>query len=465
MKPKLVVFDLDGVLLDTRLLHFEVLNQALAEIAPDSVISLENHLSTYDGLSTDRKLQLLVSERGLKSKLVPQISRRKQELTAARLGQIQANHEILSVFKDLKSAGLKIAVATNSIRKTLSIALEGLRISSYVDFSISNEDVLNPKPHPEIYWKAMAHFGSLPSETVVVEDSPIGQAAAAASGATVIPVDSPQDITQTLFEQVLHASEGKLMPRAVGRMPGLQVLIPMAGRGSRFEESGYTFPKPLIEVHGSAMIQSVVRNLNVDARFIFVVQKAHAERYNLPALLGAIKEDSEIVELDDLTGGAAETALAAEALLSENDPLIIANSDQMMEWSISTDLYKIARTEADGAIWTFESSHPKWSFAKLAPDGVTVQEVAEKNPISDRATTGVYFWRRAGDFLSYARQMIAAGDTTNGEFYICPVYNWAIRDNKKVINLPVSQMFGIGTPEDLNYFLSLGRETYDSLVA
>jgi dTDP-glucose pyrophosphorylase len=109
-------------------------------------------------------------------------------------------------------------------------------------------------------------------------------------------------------------------------------------------------------------------------------------------------------------------------------------------------------TDADGGIITFTSTHPKWSFAKLNKYGF-VTEVAEKNPISDIATVGVYFWKHGSDYVKYTEQMINKDIRVNNEFYVCPVYNEAIADGKKIRTFNIEKMWGIGTPEDLNYFL------------
>jgi dTDP-glucose pyrophosphorylase len=107
---------------------------------------------------------------------------------------------------------------------------------------------------------------------------------------------------------------------------------------------------------------------------------------------------------------------------------------------------------ADGGIVTFKAIHPKWSFAKVNENGL-VTEVAEKNPISDNATVGYYFWKHGSDFVKYAEQMISKNIRVNNEFYVCPVFNQAIEDQKEIKIFNVEKMWGLGTPEDLNYYL------------
>lgn len=233
----------------------------------------------------------------------------------------------------------------------------------------------------------------------------------------------------------------------------LNIIIPMAGAGSRFEQAGYILPKPLIDVKGKPMIQVVVENLNIDAHFIFIVQKSHREKYNLDTLLNMIAPDCSIIEVEEVTQGAACTVLLAKSLIDNNQPLLMANSDQYVEWDSGKFMYKMQEQNVDAGMLTFESTHPKWSFAKIDENGY-ITEVAEKNPISNIASVGIYYWKHGKDFVKYAEQMIERNIRVNNEFYVCPVFNEAIEDNKKIKTFNVAEMWGIGTPEDLNAFLN-----------
>jgi dTDP-glucose pyrophosphorylase len=237
----------------------------------------------------------------------------------------------------------------------------------------------------------------------------------------------------------------------------LNVLIPMAGAGSRFAQQGYTFPKPLIEVNGKPMIQVVVENLNIEANYIFLVQKEHYEKYNLKFLLNLIAPNCTIVQIDGITEGAACTTLLAKDLINNDSPLLTVNSDQFIEWNSNECMYAFSADDIDGGILTFRATHPKWSYAKLGDDGF-VSEVAEKKVISDNATVGLYYWRNGSEYVKYAEQMIEKNIRVNNEFYVCPVFNEAIQDGKKVKIKPVPGMWGIGTPEDLDYFLKNYKE-------
>jgi dTDP-glucose pyrophosphorylase len=236
----------------------------------------------------------------------------------------------------------------------------------------------------------------------------------------------------------------------------LNVLIPMAGAGSRFEKAGYTFPKPLIDVEGEPMIKLVSENINMDATFIYIVQKSHREKYNLDALLNLVSPGCKIVEVDGITEGAAVTTLLAKEYINNDSPLVMANSDQFIEWDSNEFMYKMSETNSDGGIVTFKATHPKWSFAKLDENGY-VTEVAEKNPISDIATVGIYYWSKGSDYVKYAEQMIEKNVRVNNEFYVCPVFNEAIQDGKKIRTYEIQTMWGLGTPEDLNVYLNRKR--------
>jgi beta-phosphoglucomutase-like phosphatase (HAD superfamily)/dTDP-glucose pyrophosphorylase len=450
---KLVIFDLDGVLIDSRELHYEALNQALAKVDSKYIISREEHLSVFDGLNTTKKLNLLSQLKGLPSEHYDDIWRDKQKSTLDLIANAPKNNSIQIIVGELKKRGWKIAVASNSIRETVRVALDALKILGEVDYYVSNEDVFNPKPFPEMYWKCMSTLKCLPKNTIIVEDSHIGREGALNSGGQLYPVKDAYELNTTKFIDMIDEFDKQDMSNTVPwRNKKMNVLIPMAGAGSRFAAAGYTFPKPLIEVNGKPMIQVVVENLNIDAHYIFMVQKEHYEKYNLKQLLNLIKPGCDIIQVEGLTEGAACTTLLAKEFINNGEPLLMANSDQFVEWNSNECLYAFTADTIDAGIVTFKATHPKWSFAKLGEDGF-VSEVAEKNPISDLATVGIYYWSRGEDYVKYAEQMIEKNIRTNNEFYVCPVFNEAIADGKKIRAKNISKMWGIGTPEDLNYFL------------
>lgn len=235
----------------------------------------------------------------------------------------------------------------------------------------------------------------------------------------------------------------------------LNIVIPMAGRGSRFEQAGFTFPKPLIEVHNKPMIEVVVDNINISGRYIFIVLKEQYEKYALKYLLPLITKPNpcDIVVIDKVTEGAACTILLAKELINNDDELVIANSDQWVNWDSKHFINYMHEKNADGGILTFYNCHPQWSFAKVDELTNLVTEVAEKIPISSNATVGIYFYKKGCYFVEGASQMISKNIRTNNEFYVCPVFNELIGGGKKIYSYPVVEMLGLGTPENLKDFL------------
>jgi len=449
---KLVIFDLDGVLIDSRDMHYEALNRALSNVDKKYVITRDEHLSVYDGLPTSRKLTMLTEKKNLPVDKHQQIWEDKQKATLEIFSRLEHDHELMYYFQQLKSKGYQISVASNSIRNTVKLVLLKLGVLEFVDYYVSNEDVVRNKPFPEMYWKCMTACNALPKNTVIFEDSHIGRQGALDSKAHLIPVENRNYMSQEKINEAIKILSQEIVSHIPWKSEKMNVLIPMAGAGTRFSNAGYTFPKPLIEVNGKPMIQVVVENLNIEANYTFIVQKEHYEKYSLQYLLNLIAPNCNIVQVDGLTEGAACTTLLAKEFINNDSPLVMANSDQFVEWNSNECLYAFNADGIDGGILTFKSTHPKWSYAKVGEDGF-VSEVAEKKPISDNATVGIYFWKNGCDYVKYAEQMIEKNIRVNNEFYVCPVFNEAIEDGKKIRIKNIEKMWGIGTPEDLNYFL------------
>jgi HAD superfamily hydrolase (TIGR01509 family) len=448
---KLVIFDLDGVLVDSRDLHYDSLNKALQEIN-QSPISREEHLSTFDGLSTAKKLNLLSEKKGLPSSQHQKIWKLKQQFTLDIINGFNTDERIRDILKQLKYDGKQICCCTNSIRETAKLQLARKGFLEYIDYLFTNEDVNQIKPSAEIYLRAMLACKVDPDETLIIEDSHIGRKAATRSGAHLLPVKNSLDLSYERINRFITKKESYMTTPKWQGSEDVRVLIPMAGAGSRFEKAGYTFPKPLIDVQGKPMIQVVIENLNIDAEHIFIVQKEHYIKYNLQNLLNIISPGCKIVQVESMTEGAACTTLLAKEYFNDDEGLIIANSDQFIDWDSSEFMYSMIADSIDAGILTFNSTHPKWSYARVDDNGFVV-EVAEKNPISNLATAGIYYWKKGSDYVKYAEQMIDKNIRVNNEFYVCPVFNQAVEDNKKIKTFNIEKMWGLGTPEDLDYYL------------
>jgi len=448
---KVIIFDLDGVLVDTKKIHYEALNIALNKYG-FSPVSLDDHNKIYDGLPTSEKLKLLNKKKILPVKYFSKINSFKQIITNKLLKKkINKNKKIYNIFKTLNKKNYKIAVATNAVSATLNICIKKLGISKFVNFKLSNEDIKNPKPNPEIYLRIFIHFGIYPSNALIVEDSHYGREAAISSGAKLLPIKNLEELSLNKIK--IHLQTNIENDNKVSWIDNkMNVLIPMAGAGKRFFDAGYIFPKPLIEVNNKPMIQLVIESLNLNANYIFIIQKEHQIKYNIRSVLKILKPNCKIIELDHVTEGAACTTLLAKKYINNSHPLIIANSDQYISWNSSKALYDFNSKNLDGAILTFEAIHPKWSYAKCDVDGY-VTEVAEKKVISKNATVGVYYWKHGSDYVKSAEKMIKKNIRVNNEFYVCPVYNEFLSTNKKVMIHNVDQMYGLGTPEDLENYI------------
>jgi dTDP-glucose pyrophosphorylase len=286
-------------------------------------------------------------------------------------------------------------------------------------------------------------LGSSPEKTIIFEDSEIGQAAARASLAKLFSVTERKDINLSYISKAIEFLNPDSFPN---------ILIPMAGNGSRFFNAGYKDPKPLIDVNGEPMIQRVVENIGIPGNYIFIVQSEHYKKYNLESVLTYLVPNCNIIQVEGVTDGAARTALLAKEYVNNSRPLIIANSDQLLDWDNSMFISQLLEVGSDGNMSLFLANENKWSYAKIQNNRII--EVAEKVVISNNASTGIYGWTKGSDYVKYAEQMIEKDIRVNNEFYICPVYNEAIQDNKRILPMFVDRMYGLGTPEDLESYIS-----------
>ena len=233
------------------------------------------------------------------------------------------------------------------------------------------------------------------------------------------------------------------------------IVVPMAGRGARFTEEGYTDSKPFIDVNGKPMIQRVIENLNIEFdsnyEFVIICLREDYEKYDFSIFDDIIGHTQyKVICLDDVTEGAAQTLLKAEKYIKNNTPMLSFNTDQMIDYN--TDMWK-SFEKFDGGIPCFWGNSEDWSYAKCDESGY-VEEVAEKKVISNDATAGYYYWSKGSDYVKYARQMIEENSRTNNEFYVAPVYNWAIKDGKKIAIYMVDKIYELGTPEYLENYLN-----------
>lgn len=453
-----VIFDMDGVLVDADRLHYDALNMALAK--EGLYISPPQHTYFFKGIPTKKKLRILETKYNRDPMSLDYLNQVKQQHTEELIEtMLSVRPEKVLMMKELKEHGFKVGVASNAVRNSVEKMLVKTGVLEFVDVSISNEDVEKPKPAPDMYYAAASKLEVDPRRVMIVEDSEVGRMSArAVEGAILCAVDDPSQV------------ELGRLGRCADHIGKMKIVVPMAGHGSRFAKAGYVFPKPLIDVDGKPMIQRVVENVMVpNATFIFIVQAEHRQKFALDSLLHRIAPGCEIIEVDHVTEGAACTVLLAKNFIDDNNELMIANSDQLIDIPIIDYVLDARKRAARGSILTFPSTHPKWSYARTdtGDEKGWVTEVREKEPISDLATVGIYYFARGCDYVKAANSMIEKNIRVNNEFYVCPVYNELIGlENSGQLSgsgdikgtclyhmSNVEDMVPMGIPEDLNAYL------------
>ncbi|MFT5653732.1 MAG: dTDP-glucose pyrophosphorylase [Psychromonas sp.] len=248
----------------------------------------------------------------------------------------------------------------------------------------------------------------------------------------------------------------------------LNIVIPMAGKGSRFVKEGYSDPKPLILLEKKRMIEVVINNLrpSIEHRFIFICQQSHLLDYDLAVKLKEWAPGCEVIGIDGITEGAACTVLCAKEYINNDDSLMIANSDQWVDVDIDTYLAFMDSESLDGLIMTMKADDPKWSYAKVNDKG-SVVEVVEKVVVSDEATVGIYNYRHGSDFVIKAEKMIKNKIMSNGEYYVAPVYTYMYEDDDASVGVynigeEANGMYGLGIPSDLELFKTF--EVYNKAI-
>jgi len=452
---KCVLFDLDGVLVNSRILHFETFRDALKEVG--ITMTWSEHEKQMDGLPTKTKLSFLVNKGILTEEQALRVYQKKQELTLAALpGTMTPRPSLTALLIALRAKGLRLFCVSNAIRKTVEESLRFMDISDFFEFFYGNEDAEEGKPSPALYVKAMQAANVEAKDCLIIEDSQHGRQAAHASGAHVLEVEDAEDVTLELIERALS--------KTVSRYEGVKcinIVVPMAGEGSRFAKAGYKDPKPFIPVgsEGKPMIRWVIENMlpkeEVSVKFHLIMRSDHLTLYSVHDLFKDMPPNvSFVVHLTrGLTEGAACSVLLAKEHINSENPLVIVNSDQFLEWNSDSFYKSLLNPTYKGCILTFLQPDPadvKWSYAKV--DDSLVKEVAEKKWISPFATVGLYGWSKGSDFVFHAESMIAKNIRTNNEFYVCPVYNEAIAAGQKIRVSLCKGMWGLGVPEDLEKF-------------
>lgn len=238
----------------------------------------------------------------------------------------------------------------------------------------------------------------------------------------------------------------------------INVVIPMAGESRSFQEAGFIFPKPLVEVDGRCMIEYVMDNLRLrrTARTIFVIREEDRVKFNLDLTLRRLVEDSVILATRG-SAGAACTALLAVDYINNEEPLVVANADQYLKCNVEQIIGDFIERDVDGGIITFDSVHPRWSYVCTNGEGLVIEAV-EKKPISRQATVGIYYFKRGKDFVNAVTEMLRCDDTFNGAYYICPAFNYLVLQGKVIATRTIAKdaFISFGSSDYVRHILSQG---------
>jgi HAD superfamily hydrolase (TIGR01509 family) len=448
-----IVFDFDQVLYSSGDIHFKALNKAISTIDPKYQISEEDDKKFYGTIPSKEKLKKLSEKTDLPLETHSKILDLKKKFTNDLIDELDLDiqENVIECVKKLHT-NYKLIIASNTNKDFIEKILNKQNLLSYFSKIYSNSDISKPKPNPEMYLKICVDFNTEPRNILILEDSATGQEAAIRSGANLYPIENPNDV---IYENIVNHISTLKQKIIKWKSNKINVLMLAAGKGQRFVDQGFTDkPKPLINVNGIPMIGLVCEKLNIEANFIFVVKEEHCEKFQLETTLNLLQPNCKIVKVSGQQYGSAYSALQAKELIDNENHLMIVNSDQIWEWQANNFYYQMIQKDVDGGILTIEenSGDTKWSYAKIDENN-NVAEVAEKKPISNIATVGIYWFNKGSDFVKYSEQMIQANDRVNNEFYTCPVYNYLIKDGKTVKYFHCDKFIDLGTPENLKKYL------------
>jgi NDP-sugar pyrophosphorylase family protein len=236
----------------------------------------------------------------------------------------------------------------------------------------------------------------------------------------------------------------------------LKIIIPLAGTSELFEKAGFFYPKPLIEINGTPMIQLVIERINaikIPHQLIFILREEDVLKFHLDNTLKLLSPNCDIIKLKNDTKGALCSILMAVDKIDPNDSLLILNGDQIIDSDFGQIINYFNENQTQVGIVTFKSIHPRWSFAKI--ENNQVLQTAEKNPISENAIAGYYYFKNADDFFNCAFECILKDVQLDGKFYISPVINEYILKNKKVLNYSIetNKYHSFYSPQMINKYV------------
>lgn len=444
-----IVFDLDGTLVETRDLHKRALNAAILKVAGLSfVISDDEHAARFDGLSTAQKLRMLNIHKGLAPEMNKAIWDAKQLLTDELVRkEVRPDERIVTMFKTLRAMGFPIGVASNCIRSSVDLILKQIGLYDLVDMSLSNDDVEQAKPAPDLYLRAAKSFGTMPDRLLVIEDAPFGWQAALMAGAHLTRVSCPDDVT-------LEAVLGRVGELNAAKPP-ITVIVPLAGEHTvvHTAQGGRQALHPCTyDVAGVAALQHALRSLasrRHPRKIVFVVRGNELPDSLL--LKCAEYGPCAVVRLDAPSRGAACSAIAAAAHIHPDAPMLIFDGCHVVEWGDNHDIDTLLEARTDAAITVVHSTDSRWAYVDVDAE-MNVLQVQEKLPISRLACTGLYLWKTGASFLHDAQASVQKNARMQGRFYIAPVLNELLMRAGTVSTVEVRQMLSLRTPAEIREF-------------
>lgn len=485
---RLVVFDLDGVLVESRDLHYEALNRALEEEAgAQYVISRDEHEHVYDGLSTNQKLQMLGVAKGLPRDLHKNVWTKKQEYTESLVKEVLLpSDNILNAITALKQMCLPVCVASNCIKSSVQTILTHVGLIQHVDVYLSNEDVDNAKPSPDIYQKACNIFGVDPSCTLVVEDSTKGFEAASRAGCHLLRVTNPNDVTASSVKSRIQELETLT--------EDVTVVLPLAGPYPEIWQARETPEMPIFlsDVGGESILEIVGKSLlsrRYITKYIFIVKESAANAFDIDSLCARAVNFAplKIVKIKTDTLSSIHSILQVPAeFIAENTPLLVADGHHLPVWRQGQSLDDLLGSHSDASLTAFQSIDPRFSYVRLntnsrfnsdirskqGPNSL-IEVTMESRPSSNLACSGLYYFKQARYFLKAAEAVIQANQRWLGRFYTAQLFNKLVEDGLEAEALHLTNSWSLRNVNEVQNYerlalpaLAVGRldNIYDEMV-
>ena len=444
---KYYLFDLDGVLINTDNIQYNSTKEAIYNTCKYDISSKDDINIFKSTITTRKKLEYLVNRKVIKDNDVEKIYSLKKSIANEKFEKITIDKKKIELFEFLKDNDCKIAVITNSNKNSANIILKHIGIYKYIDYFITNEDVVNSKPHSEPYIKAMIKFGGDINEYIIFEDSEIGLISAHGTGCKVYEVKNSNDVNLDLIKSLNNINDD---------ISNINIVIPMAGLGNRFKERNFKTLKPLLKIKNATLIEYAINTLDINGNYIFIIRKNNEDIKNI---LKKIKKDCKIIEIDYLTEGSASSCYLAKDYINNNNELIISNCDQILEWSSERFLNKTRELNLDCSVLTYLSDSNKNSYIKV-DNANLAYKIQEKDVISNNALVGVHYFKKGSLFIKSYEEIYQNRIKIKDEYYISTVCNNLIKDCR-VGHVPLNyheKYHSTGTPEDyFKYLRYIGK--------